>query len=195
MGTTGSSEKVDLNTELPDILTRIHEFTHVPLAVGFGVATRAHFDYAVAAGANGVVIGSQLVRVIGDSPPGEIAQRVEAYCRDISGRGEPPRVYSPLPTRSPIKGLNQANRATDAFDAEVLPQRFGQYGGQYVPEALVDCLVELEAAHKSAMADPEFWREYRSLYGYINRPSNLHLAKNLTEDVGGANIWLKREDL
>jgi len=195
MGTTGSSEKVNLNTELPDILTRIHNLTHIPLAVGFGVATRAHFDYAVAAGANGVVIGSKLVHVISDSPPDEIAQRVETYCRDISGRGEPPRVYSPLPTRSSVKGLNQASRAADAFDVEVLPQRFGQYGGQYVPEALVDCLVELEAAHKHAMADSEFWREFHSHFGYINRPSKLHLAQNLTKDVGGANIWLKREDL
>jgi len=195
MGTTGSSEKVGLNTELPDILTQIHNFTHVPLAVGFGIATRAHFDYAVAAGANGVVIGSKLVHVIDDSPPDKIAQRVEAYCQDISGRGEPPHVYSSPPTGSPVKDMNQANRATDAFDVGVLPQRFGQYGGQYVPEALVDCLVELEAAHKSAMADPEFWREFHSHFGYMNRPSNLHLAKNLTEDVGRANIWLKREDL
>jgi len=195
MGTTGSSEKVGLNTELPDILTRIHNLTHVPLAVGFGIATRAHFDYAVNAGANGVVIGSKLVHVIGDSPPDEIPQRVEAYCQDISGGGKPPRVYSLLPTGSPVEGLDQANRATDAFGVGVLPQRFGQYGGQYVPEALVDCLVELEAAHKSAMADPEFWREFHSHFGYMNRPSNLHLAKSLTEDVGGANIWLKREDL
>lgn len=59
----------------------------------------------------------------------------------------------------------------------------------------MDCLVKLEAMHKSALADPEFWKEFRSHFDYINRPSDLYLAKNLTEDVGGANIWLKREDL
>lgn len=195
MGTTGSSEKKELNNELPNILTRIHNLTRVPLAVGFGIATRAHCDYAVAAGADGVVIGSRLVHVIGNSPPGEIAQRVEAYCREVSGRGEAPRVHSQFPAKSPVTGLSQDNGTVDTVDVEVLPPRFGQYGGQYVPEALVDCLAELEAAHKSAMADPEFWKEFRSYFGYINRPSNLYFAKNLTEDAGGANIWLKREDL
>ena len=76
-----------------------------------------------------------------------------------------------------------------------LPHRFGQFGGQYVPESLFDCLVELEEAHKSAMNDPGFWKEWESLYGYMNRPSNLYKAAKLTEHAGGATIWLKREDL
>jgi tryptophan synthase len=59
----------------------------------------------------------------------------------------------------------------------------------------VDCLIELEEAHKSAVADPEFWKEFQSHYGYMNRPSQLYLAENLTKDAGGAKIWLKREDL
>ncbi|KAF5358518.1 hypothetical protein D9756_001361 [Leucocoprinus leucothites] len=195
MGTTGSSDSKGLNTELPDILARIRDFTSVPLAVGFGVANRTHFNYAVDAGADGVVIGSKLVHVIGGSPPGEIAQRVEAYCREVTGRDEPPRVRSPLPSTPRVKSPNSANGTAKTVDVEVLPPRFGQFGGQYVPEALVDCLVELEAAHKSAMADPEFLKEFRSHFGYINRPSNLYLAENLTKEAGGANIWLKREDL
>jgi len=76
-----------------------------------------------------------------------------------------------------------------------LPARFGEFGGQYVPEALVDCLVELEEAHKNACADPEFWKEFESFYGYMNRPSKLYFAERLTEETGGAKIWLKREDL
>ncbi|KDN34599.1 hypothetical protein RSAG8_12298, partial [Rhizoctonia solani AG-8 WAC10335] len=76
-----------------------------------------------------------------------------------------------------------------------LPARFGAFGGQYVPEALVDCLVELEEAHKAALADPEFWKEFEGLYGYMNRPSKLYLAERLTEATGGARIWFKREDL
>jgi tryptophan synthase len=76
-----------------------------------------------------------------------------------------------------------------------LPPRFGEFGGQYVPEALFDCLVELEAAHQNAMADPEFWKEFESYYGYINRPSGLYEAERLTEHAGGARIWFKREDL
>ena len=77
----------------------------------------------------------------------------------------------------------------------LLPPRFGEFGGQYVPEALFDCLAELEAAHRSAMADPAFQAEFKSYYGYINRPSELYEATRLTAHVGGARIWFKREDL
>jgi tryptophan synthase len=76
-----------------------------------------------------------------------------------------------------------------------MPARFGEFGGQYVPEALFDCLAELEAAHQSASADPSFWKEFESYYGYINRPSELYEATRLTELAGGAKIWFKREDL
>jgi len=64
-----------------------------------------------------------------------------------------------------------------------------------VPEALFDCLVELEEAHKSAMVDPAFWKEFQSFYGYMNRPSKLYFAESLTKYAQGAQIWLKREDL
>jgi len=76
-----------------------------------------------------------------------------------------------------------------------VPARFGQFGGQYVPESLMDCLAELEAGFNQAMNDPEFWKEFRSYYPYMSRPSSLHLAERLTAHAGGANIYLKREDL
>ncbi|TYJ56139.1 tryptophan synthase, beta subunit [Cryptococcus floricola] len=76
-----------------------------------------------------------------------------------------------------------------------LPSRFGSFGGAYVPDVFVKCLSELEDAFVKAKDDPEFWKEFQSLYGYMNRPSELYLAERLTEELGGANIWLKREDL
>lgn len=189
MGTTGSSEKVAMNDALPNIIGRIRDYTDIPLAVGFGVANRGHFDTVADAGADGVVIGSKLVSVIKNAPQAEVAQHVESYCRSIS---QPARVRSPSAPRlsSPSKTPN-----TVPTGVSVLPARFGQFGGQYVPEALVDCLAELEEAHKSAMADPEFKKELESHFGYINRPSQIYLAENLTKDAGGAKIWLKREDL
>lgn len=192
MGTTGSSEQVAMNNALPDIIDRIRNYTSIPLAVGFGVATRGHFDTVADAGADGVVIGSKLVSVIKNAPQLEVAQHVEAFCREISQKDQPVRVRSPSVQRlsSPSKTPNSVPTGNS-----VLPARFGQFGGQYVPEALVDCLAELEEAHRSAMADPEFRKEFESYYGYINRPSQLYLAENLTEDAGGAKIWLKREDL
>jgi tryptophan synthase len=203
MGTTGSSDRVALNTELPDIIARIKEHAKVPLAVGFGVSTRDHFNVVGDAGAEGVVIGSRLVSIIKQAPPGQVAAKVEEYCRTISLKGQPPQEKS----RPPPSGASQSTKLVQnanhaeapapslSPDTPVLPTRFGQFGGQYVPEALVDCLVELEQAHKSAMADPEFWKEWEGLFGYMNRPSNLYFAEKLTEHAGGAKIWMKREDL
>src|ERR1700730_6283985 len=84
MGTTGSSDKVALNSALPDIIARIKEYATVPLAVGFGVSTREHFNVVVDSGAEGVVVGSKLVSVIKQAPPTQVAAKVEEYCRSIS---------------------------------------------------------------------------------------------------------------
>ena len=74
--------------------------------------------------------------------------------------------------------------------------RYGEYGGQYVPETLMNAIHELEAAYAKYSADPAFNEELRRLYReYANRPSMLYFAKRMTDDLGGAKIYLKREDL
>ncbi|KAF2717789.1 tryptophan synthase-like protein [Polychaeton citri CBS 116435] len=90
----------------------------------------------------------------------------------------------------------------DEKDPSALPSRFGEFGGQYVPESLMDCLVELEQGFNDARNDPKFWEEFRSYYPYMSRPSSLHIAQHLTDKIRssapegkGANIFLKREDL
>jgi tryptophan synthase beta chain len=78
---------------------------------------------------------------------------------------------------------------------ERLQHRFGEYGGQYVPETLMPALAELEAAWLSARADPEFEAELaRLLRDYAGRPTPLYHAARLSE-VAGRKIYLKREDL
>ena len=73
---------------------------------------------------------------------------------------------------------------------------FGKYGGSYVPETLIPALAELEKAYFEAINDPEFNREYNYLLqSYSGRPTPLYLAEKLTKRVGGAKIYLKREDL
>lgn len=73
---------------------------------------------------------------------------------------------------------------------------FGQYGGRFVPEALIGALEELEAAHNAAMVDPVFQAELTELHRtYTGRPSILTEAKRFAEHCGGARIFLKREDL
>jgi len=77
-----------------------------------------------------------------------------------------------------------------------MPRRFGPYGGAYVPETLVPALEELEATWKSARRDPAFRAELKRLSRTLGgRPTPLYFARNLTRRAGGAEIWLKREDL
>lgn len=74
--------------------------------------------------------------------------------------------------------------------------RFDKFGGQYVPETLMNALKELEEEYEKALADENFMKEYRYyLKEYTGRPSSLYFAENMTEDLGGAKIYLKREDL
>ncbi|MFL6437006.1 MAG: tryptophan synthase subunit beta [Terriglobales bacterium] len=74
--------------------------------------------------------------------------------------------------------------------------RFGPYGGRYVPETLMAALEELEAAYETAKQDPEFQRELDELlHQYAGRPTPLFCASRLTKKLGGAKIYLKREDL
>ena len=74
--------------------------------------------------------------------------------------------------------------------------RFGQHGGQYIPETLMNAVIELEEAYNHYKNDPEFKKELQELFNeYAGRPSRLYFAKKMTEDCGGAKIYLKREDL
>ena len=74
--------------------------------------------------------------------------------------------------------------------------RFGIYGGQYIPETLMNAVIELEEAYNRLKDDPGFNAELSCLLkNYAGRPSTLYYAKKMTEDLGGAKIYLKREDL
>lgn len=74
--------------------------------------------------------------------------------------------------------------------------RFGIHGGQYIPETLMNAVIELEEAYNHYKDDPEFNRELTDLLNnYANRPSLLYYAEKMTKDLGGARIYLKREDL
>jgi tryptophan synthase len=218
MGVTGATGT--MNAALPELLERVHKYSgNVPAAVGFGVSTRDHF-LSVGSIAEGVVIGSQIINVLSAAPAGEGAQAVAQYCKDISGRdptdSRNTREVGIIETMDAAKEPNgvhvdgiikngdggpglveqiEALNTDGPKDANILPARFGEFGGQYVPESLMDCLAELEACFNTAKDDPKFWEEYRSYYPYMGRPGQLHLAERLTEHAGGANIWLKREDL
>jgi tryptophan synthase beta chain len=89
--------------------------------------------------------------------------------------------------------------ATAQTDLTNLPDahgRFGPYGGQYVPETLMGAIHQLEQEYDRARQDPAFWAELEGyLKHYVGRPSPLYFARRLTDRLGGARIYFKREDL
>lgn len=73
---------------------------------------------------------------------------------------------------------------------------FGVHGGRFVSETLMTAIEELEKIYNQVKADPKFWEEYHhDLINYVGRPTPLYFAKRLTQETGGAKIYLKREDL
>ena len=236
MGVTGATGT--MSTKLPELLDRVHKYSgNIPAAVGFGVSTRKHFE-DISSIAEGVVIGSQIVTVLGEAEKGQGAKKVQEYCTEITGRHVDSSQQTNGSTREVSVGealdaakepngdtngvnghqvhvdevirdedvpdepgladqLDALNSATDGTSVtpDAIPARFGEFGGQYVPESLMDCLAELEEGFNKARNDPEFWKEFKSYYPYMGRPSSIHLAERLTAHAGGANIYLKREDL
>lgn len=210
MGVTGALGT--LNANLPNLLERVKKYSgDKPAAVGFGVSTREHFQ-SVASIADGVVIGSQLITILKEAEPGKGAQAVEEYCAHVSGRTtqETTREVGVVEAISAAKEPSGEDVTVNGVVSEhddaalvaqlaalhgKIPERFGEFGGQYVPESLMDCLSQLEEGFNAIKDDPKFWEEYRSYYPWMGRPGQLHLAERLTEHAGGANIWLKREDL
>ncbi|KAI9049675.1 hypothetical protein LZ554_005833 [Drepanopeziza brunnea f. sp. 'monogermtubi'] len=220
MGVTGATGT--MNTGLPDLLKRVKQYSgNAPAAVGFGVSTRDHF-LSVAQIADGVVIGSQIIIVLSESKPGEGPKNVEEYCAKVCGRRNDPTggltrevgIVETMSVAQEPSGENvhvdkvikeasgpnlvdqiEALNTDGPVDPASVPARFGEFGGQYVPESLMDCLSELEEGFNKMKNDPAFWDEYRTYYPWMGRPGQLHMAERLTEHAGGANIWLKREDL
>lgn len=95
--------------------------------------------------------------------------------------------------------MTQASQTPQAQGAQSVPDehgRFGPFGGKYVPETLMNALIELEEAYLKYKDDPDFLAEVRYLLKqYSGRPTPLYYAERLTQHLGGAKIYLKREDL
>ncbi len=98
---------------------------------------------------------------------------------------------------SKISQLMERIREQDKEESKMTKKgRFGVHGGQYIPETLMNAVIELEKAYEHYKDDPEFRHELKTLLNeYAGRPSRLYLADRMTKDLGGAKIYLKREDL
>ncbi|KAL4808193.1 tryptophan synthase beta subunit-like PLP-dependent enzyme [Aspergillus unguis] len=95
-----------------------------------------------------------------------------------------------LPDIAKITPCLKSLMTMPAVDA---PAKFGDFGGQFAPELQMDILLDLLPEFNRILSDDAFWTDFFACP--LTRPSPLHLAQNLTQAVGGANVWLKREDL
>ena len=187
-GVTGARDS--LPPDLDDFIKRVRAKTDLPLAVGFGISTPEMVN-GVANMADGVVVGSAILNAmdkLGEDATTE--QRAEAV-RKI--------------TAHLVTGLKQTNAQNQATKLGQVPKewaaankvtRFGDWGGQYIPETLSVAFEEIEEAYAAVKDDPDFLAEL-DLYrrDFVGGPTPLHKASRLTQLAGGANIWLKREDL
>ncbi|KAJ3353750.1 tryptophan synthetase [Entophlyctis luteolus] len=203
LGVTGARAVV--SSGLAGLIKRVKASTDLPIAVGFGVSTRDHF-LEVGAQAEGVVIGSKIITTLKNAEKGKEADAVEKFAASITSRtaslGKGLKLQNILYLMKEPVGESIVPKITpsktilgEIKSSHILEPRFGDYGGQYAPEALVECLDEFERAYVAIKDDPKFWEEFRSHYAYMGRPSSFHKAERLTEKAGGASIWLKREDL
>ena len=112
------------------------------------------------------------------------------YGVDVSSGIETDSLKDGNKMRQFVKAVREDKKMSDSRG------RFGIHGGQYIPETLMNAVIELEEAYNHYKNDPEFNRELTDLLNnYAGRPSLLYYAKKMTEDLGGAKIYLKREDL
>ena len=186
-GVTGA--RTALPPELPKFIERIRKQTDLPLAVGFGISTPEHVA-EVAAIADGVVVGSAICKALesGGATGGPAA--VTAFIKtltqpDASGKKRKLPPATADANKKPAVSMSMSEGS-----------HFGEFGGRYIPETLVEAHRELEEAYAAAKADPKFAEEiafYRRKY--IGGPTPIYFAERLTEMAGGAKIYLKREEL
>eukprot|EP01126_Amoeba_proteus_P029411 TRINITY_DN28_c0_g1_i7.p1 TRINITY_DN28_c0_g1~~TRINITY_DN28_c0_g1_i7.p1 ORF type:complete len:711 (-),score=123.79 TRINITY_DN28_c0_g1_i7:163-2196(-) len=181
LGVTGRRSNV--STELVKFIQDVRNNVEWPIAIGFGVSTREIKDHYSTLG-EGVVVGSVFVETLNNAEPNkrakDIFDQAEYFCKDPTPVVlDPPRVV-----------INELKPQLQEPSSSI----FGSFGGRYVPETLMSALEELQEAYNMASKDPLFQDAIKSTYSYVGRPTPLYHATNLSKE-GGAQIWLKREDL
>ncbi|CAM9483256.1 unnamed protein product [Heterosigma akashiwo] len=192
-GVTGA--RSGLPDDLPDFVARIRGVTDMPLAVGFGISQPEHVAQ-VSKLADGVVVGSAIMNTIDGCAAGSSAQEKAAALEAFVGT---------LNWRTGFSSLPLCPQHTQRFSVRTY---FGDdaqtgFGGRYIPETLAEAHVELEKAssltkrqYGVAKADPAFQAEvdfYRR--EFVGGPTPMYHAERLSKHCGGAQIWLKREEL
>ncbi len=124
----------------------------------------------------------------------EVVERWKPYAVDVSSGIETAGKKDPEKMRAFVQSVRIGTGGVKTMTNK--NGRFGIHGGQYIPETLMNAVIELEEAYNHFKNDPAFNEELTALLNdYAGRPSRLYFAKKMTEDLGGAKIYLKREDL
>jgi tryptophan synthase len=188
-GVTGARDS--LPPDLDDFIKRVRSKTDLPLAIGFGISSPEMVN-GVANMADGVVVGSAILNAmdkLGDDATTE--QRADAI-RDITAH----LVTGAKQSEDAQNQASKLGQVPKEWAAVNTNSRFGEWGGQYIPETLSVAFEEIEEAYAAIKDDPDFRAELaRYRKDFVGGPTPLHKAERLTELWGGANVWLKREDL
>ena len=192
----------------------IRKKTGVPVVKAFGISSRSDFERAAASSADFILLDNGaggtgerfdgalidrglrpffLAGGLGPDDVSEVVRTFRPYAVDISSGVE----TDGRKDRRKIEQFIVSVRRTDREDVDMTKKgRFGEHGGQYMPETLMNAVIELEKAYEHYKADPGFVSELDALLSeYAGRPSRLYFAERMSEDLGGAKIYLKREDL
>ncbi len=196
-GVTGARDEGDggMGKDIEALLGRIRAHTDAPVAIGFGISTPEQFETVSKIG-DGVIVGSAIINAVSaasknDAPPAAMQDSLRKFCTDLTGR----TVATPPPLSSPAEAVQPFPEAPNPPAGESSSHRFGEFGGRFVSEILMEPLEELEEMYNKVRDDPVFVEECQSFYSYIGRPTPLHRADRLTDAETEARIWLKREDL
>lgn len=192
-GVTG--ERAQISNDLPQLISNVRKYTDLPVAIGFGISNNTQLTSVGKLG-DGVIVGSAIIQQLKKS---QSMTELSKFIHTLTGQSTPAQHTAP-PAFTHVKQdtveESKHDPHSDKLDAVYgFNGTFGRFGGRYVPETLYAALDELEAQYNAIKDDPVFHAEVKSYWTYINRPSHCHLAERLTEQCGGAKIYLKREDL
>jgi len=181
LGVTGA--RANVNTEVEALIAQVRTATKgkgLSIAVGFGVSSRAQV-VDIGRYSDGVVVGSKIVQALG-SPGGITAMK--DLVKELSG-GK--MVTTALSTSPAAK-----KQRTSLDQGSANSWNFGAFGGRYIPETLMAAHEELSVAWEAARKDPVFLAEIKRLrVEFVGGPTPIYFAKNMTEKLGGAQLWFK----
>lgn len=185
LGVTGARAAV--SREVESVVAEVRKAVEgrgIAIAVGFGVSSREHV-LDIGRYADGAVVGSKIVQALGSAGG---LDSMKSLVKDLSG--------GPLTAPAKVGGEAKRARTAKTDSSASKPWNFGEFGGRYIPETLMAAHEELSQAWEAAKKDPEFVAEIKRLRTeFIGGPTPLYFAKNMTEKLGGAQLWFKREEL